>query len=98
MYLIVTNPKNHKQYQLTFLVVDGKHHRLLLGNTEIQAMYLTKVQPQNFIAAVLEPKGGVIWAMETVLKAYGDIFKDDECLEGKLQLDTDPTIEPVCLP
>lgn len=91
--LEVHNPKNHKMYQVDFVVVDGNRCMPILGSPTIQEMDLIKVQQHNILSVEANPV-----TQEVLLKDYPDVFQGTGKLEGQYNLEVREDVQPVVHP
>lgn len=98
--LKVKNVKNHKKYDVQFVVVE-EDCLPLIGLRMAQVMNLIKVQQKNIqVASVSDTDRGNV-RMETkddVLKAHPNVFKGRGKMPGKVHLQVDKTVTPVVMP
>lgn len=98
----VRNPRNHKLYQLEFVVVEEDCKLPLLGRKASEAMKLIKVEYENILAidsiVMDETTPEKELTMEQIKREYGDVFTGEGCLDGEYRIEIDKRVEPVKLP
>lgn len=85
------NPKN-KKYNAAFLVVKGDY-TLLIGSRASQQMNLITVQQENIQQVTTNTAG-----LKEKKEEFGDVFKGQGCMEGKLHLEIEMTVTPIINP
>ena len=90
----IRNPKNNKKYNAEFVVVKGDHTPLI-GSRAFQQGNLVKVQQDNIQQVTMNT---AILTLDQVKEEFGDVFKGQGCMEGKLHLEIDKTVTPVINP
>lgn len=95
----ITNPKNAESYNVDFIVVQGEYTPLLGLQTAI-TMKLLKVRTENILQVADQvPVETTPLTKESVLEEYADVFGDDlGRMEGKVHLETDPSVVPTVNP
>ena len=73
----VGNPKNRKEYEVEFVVVNGDGCTPIFGNSTIQDMELVQIQYHNILSMEAKPP-----TQEALLKEYPDVFQRTGKLEG----------------
>ena len=85
----IRNPKNNKKYNAEFVVVKGDYTPFI-GSCTSQQTNLVTVQQVTMNTASL--------TLDQVKEEFGDVFKGQGCMEGKLHLEIDKTVTPVINP
>ena len=88
------NPKNNKKYNAEFVVVKG-NYTPLIGSRASQQMNLVTVQQDNIQQVTVNTAS---LTLDQVKEEFGDVFKGQGCMEGKLHLEIDKTVTPVINP
>ena len=88
------NPKNNKKYNAEFVVVKGDYTPLI-GSRASQQMNLVTVQQDNIQQVTMNTAS---LTLDQVKEEFGDVFKGQGCMEGKLHLEIDKTVTPVINP
>ena len=86
------NPKNSKKYNVEFVVVKG-NYTPLIGPRASQQMNLVTVHQENIQKVTIQNL-----TLNQVIEEFGDVFKGQGCMEGKLHLEIDGTVTPVINP
>ena len=86
------NPKNSKKYNAEFVVVKG-NYTPLIGSRASQQMNLVTVHQENIQQVTIQNL-----TLNQVIEEFGDVFKGQGCMEGKLHLEIDGTVTPVINP
>ena len=88
------NPKNSKKYNVEFVVVKG-NYTPLIGSRASQQMNLVTVHQENIQQVTTDTQN---LTLNQVIEEFGDVFKGQGCMEGKLHLEIDETVTPVINP
>ena len=88
------NPKNSKKYNVEFVVVKG-NYTPLIGSRASQQMNLVTVHQDNIQQVTTDTQN---LTLNQVIEEFGDVFKGQGCMEGKLHLEIDETVTPVINP
>ena len=88
------NAKNNKKYRAEFVIVDGDYTPII-GASAAQKMDLIVVQRHNILEVTSKTTPS---SREEVLAEYHDVFENLGKMEGKLNLEKDPSAQPVVMP
>ncbi|PFX12858.1 Retrovirus-related Pol polyprotein, partial [Stylophora pistillata] len=88
------NPKNSKKYNVEFVVVKG-NYTPLIGFRASQQMNLVTVHQENLQQVTTDAQS---LTLNQVAEEFGNVFKGQGCMEGKLHLEIDATVTPVINP
>ena len=94
------NPKNQKKYRGEFVVVQGDYTPLL-GSRAAQQMNLLTVRHENILQVCSSPaipSGCPNLSQEQIMSEFGDVFKGQGHMKGKLHLEVDESVTPVIMP
>lgn len=78
---------------MEFVVGQDESHKPLLGSTAVQTMHPIQVKHQNILHAV-HTSGQRQFAVRiatTIVKQFGEIYKEKDIWQEKLKLETDPS-------
>ena len=67
----------------------------MIGSCASQQMNLVKVQQDNIQQVTMNTAS---LTLDQVKEEFGDVFKGQGCMEGKLDLEIDKTVTPVINP
>ena len=86
--------RTKKKYNAEFVVVKGDYTPLI-GSHASQRMNLVTVLQENIQQVTTNTES---LALNQVEEEFGDVFKEQGCIEGKLHLEIDKTVTPVINP
>ena len=93
--LVTLNPKNGKQYELEFTIVN-KGLKPLLGAPSIQQLNLMSINKENIMSPDTSSRTPL--KAQEILTQYNDVFAGEGKFEVKLHLEIDTAMSPVKLP
>ena len=96
--VLLKNLKNHRKYEVEFVVVD-QDCVPLIGSQTAQLMKLIKVKYENIaIVQGTNDQSPKVNCKSDVLESYNDVFKGLGKMPGKVHLQTDSNVDPVVMP
>eukprot|EP00057_Strongylocentrotus_purpuratus_P006656 XP_011661130.1 PREDICTED: uncharacterized protein K02A2.6-like [Strongylocentrotus purpuratus] len=98
--IVLKNPKNHRKYDVKFVVVH-EDCTPLIGARMSQIMKILKVQHKNFVVGSVSDGCTIVGkalSKVDVINAYPKVFKGRGKMPGKVHLQVDPAVEPVVMP